>query len=239
MTSKKVTFSLVTLPLTIPMKKLFITLFAFIPCLLAAEPEEGFVSMTNGKDLTGWKVVGGNGDFKFENGEIVGTGEKVKENSFLISEKTYKDFDFRFEMKFDTLKGNSGMMFRGLQKDGNGRVHGYQCEHDNGKDRAWTAGLYDEARRGWLFPDKANKEQCKAFTEQGNKVFKWEDWNEIRILCEGNHVQIFLNGEKRVDFIDKDEKNATAEGFFGMQVHSGAATNVRWRNLRIKELTAK
>jgi len=150
------------------MKKFFLTLFAFVPCLLAAAPEEGFVSLTNGKDLTGWKTVGGNGQFKFE----------------------------------------------------------------------WTAGLYDEARRGWLFPNKANKEQCAAFSEQGAKVFKWEDWNEIRILCEGNHIQIFLNGEKRVDFVD-DGKEFTPEGFLGMQVHSGAATNVRWRNLRIKELAAK
>jgi hypothetical protein len=224
------------------MKKLLLALLAFAPCLFAAEVEEGFVPLTNGKDLSGWKVVGGNGQYKMENGEIIGTGEKVKENTFLITEKTYKDFDFRFEMKFDTLKGNSGMMFRGLQKeskDGNGRVHSYQCEHDNGKERSWTAGLYDEARRGWLFPNKANKEQCAAFTEQGNKVFKWEDWNEIRIVCEGKHIQIFLNGEKRVDFTDEDEANFTPEGFFGMQVHSGQSTSVRWRNLRIKELTAK
>lgn len=224
------------------MKKLLLTLFAFVPCLLAAEIEDGFVPLTNGKDLTGWKVVGGNGLYKMENGEIIGTGEKVKANTFLISEKTYKDFDFRFEMKFDTLNGNSGMMFRGLQKesaDGNGRVHSYQCEHDNGKDRSWTAGLYDEARRGWLFPNKANKEQCATFTAQGIKIFKWEDWNEIRIVCEGNHIQIFLNGEKRVDFIDEDKANFTPEGFFGMQVHAGQSTSVRWRNLRIKELTAK
>jgi len=221
------------------MKKFLLTLLAFVPCLLAAETEEGFVPMTNDKDLTGWKVVGGDGKYEMKDGEIIGSGENVKANTFLISEKTYRNFDFRFEMKFDSLKGNSGMMFRGLQKesaDGNGRVHGYQCEHDNGKERAWTAGLYDEARRGWLFPNKANKEQCKAFSEQGAKVFKWEDWNEIRILCEGNHIQIFLNGEKRVDFIDKDEKNFTPEGFFGMQVHSGKSTDVRWRNLRIKEL---
>ncbi len=217
------------------MKKSLLALFVSVPFLLAAEVEEGFVPLTNGKDLTGWKVVGGKGEFKVENGEIVGTGVNVSQNSFLISEKTYKNFDFRFEMKFDTLEGNSGMMFRGLQKDGNGLVNGYQCEHDNGKDRAWTAGLFDEKRRGWLFPNKANAEQCKAFTEQGNKVFKWEGWNEIRILCEGNHIQIFLNGEKRVDFVDEG-KEFTPEGFFGMQVHSGKATNVRWRNLRIKEL---
>jgi hypothetical protein len=221
------------------MKKLLIPLFALIPCLLSAEVEEGFTAMTNGKDLTGWKKVGGNGEYTMVDGEIVGTGRKVNANTFLISEKTYKNYDFRFEMKFDTMEGNSGMMFRGLQKeseDGNGRVYGYQCEHDNGKERAWTAGLFDEARRGWLFPNKANKEQSAAFTKQGKEIFKWDEWNEVRILCEGNHIQIFLNGEKRVDFTDENEEHATLEGFFGMQVHSGGATDVRWRNLRIKEL---
>ncbi len=218
------------------MKKLLIPLFAFVPCLLFAEVEEGFTAMTNGEDLTGWKVTGGNGEFRMEDGEIVGTGRKVKSNTFLISEKAYANFDFRFGMKFDSLKGNSGMMFRGLQKNGNGRVFGYQCEHDNGKGRSWTAGLFDEARRGWLFPDKKDKEQCMEFTKQGKELFKWDDWNEIRILCEGKRIRIFLNGEQRVDFTDENKEHSTPEGFFGMQVHSGGATDVRWRNLRIKEL---
>lgn len=221
------------------MKRLL--LLALLPVLAFAEtpkPEDGFTAMTNGKDLTGWKKVGGNGEFVMVEGEIVGTGKKVNENTFLISEKAYKEFDFRFSMKFDTLKGNSGMMFRGLQKeskDGNGRVYGYQCEHDNGKGRAWTAGLYDEARRGWLFPDKNNAEQGKAFTKQGQEIIKWDDWNDIRIVCEGNHIRIWINGEERVDYTDEG-KDATFGGFFGMQVHSGGQTDVRWKNLRIKEL---
>ena len=216
--------------------------FALLPVLTFAETpkaEVGFTVLTNSKDLTGWKKVGGNGEFAMVEGEIVGTGNKVNANTFLISEKTYRNFDFRFEMKFDTLKGNSGMMFRGLlreTKGGNAQVYGYQCEHDNGKDRAWTAGIYDEARRGWLFPDKKDKEQSAAFTKQGKELIKWDDWNEVRILCEGNHIQIWLNGEKRVDYTDTDEKDSTPEGFFGMQVHAGAQTDVRWRNLRIKEL---
>jgi hypothetical protein len=218
------------------MKKFLYPLFALMTFPLFAEEEAGFEPMTNGKDLAGWKVTGGDGKFRMENGEIIGTGVDVKANTFLISEKTYSNFDFRFEMKFDTLKGNSGMMFRGLQKDGDGRVYGYQCEHDNGKERAWTAGLYDEARRGWLFPNKANKEQCRAFTDQGKEVIKWDDWNQIRIVCQGNHILIYMNDKLRVDFKDEDGKDATATGFLGMQVHSGNATDVRWKNLRIKEL---
>lgn len=214
----------------------FIALTLLLAASLLPAAEEGFTSLFNGKDLSGWKKVNGNGEFKIDGDCIVGFGENVKKNTFLRTEKTYGDFDFRFEMKFDTLEGNSGMMFRGLQKPGeDGRVHGYQCEHDNGMDRAWTAGLYDEARRGWLFPDKKDKNACAAFTKQGKEVIKWEDWNEIRILCQGKHIQIWLNGEPRVDYMD-EAKEFTAEGFFALQVHSGKACKVRWRNLRIKEL---
>lgn len=199
--------------------------------------EEGFTPLFNGEDLDGWTRVNGTGEFKVEDDCIVGTGERVRNNTFLRTDKTYSDFDFRFEFKFDDLSGNSGMMFRGLQREGeDGRVHSYQCEHDNGKDRAWTAGLYDEARRGWLFPNKANEEQCEKFTEQGRELTKWDDWNEVRILCKGREIKIWLNGEERVVFTD-DGEEFTPEGFFALQVHSGNSCNVRWRNLRVKELS--
>ena len=216
------------------MKTLFAALLIALPTLQAEE--DGFVNLFNGKDLTGWKKVNGNGEYKIDGDCIVGFGKNIKGNTFLITEKTYGDFDFRFDMKFDDLSGNSGVMFRAKQKEGeNGRVFGYQCEHDNGKARAWTAGLYDEARRGWLFSDKKDKDACAKFTEQGKKLIKWDDWNEIRIVCEGKRIQIWLNGEPRVDYTDEG-KDFTPEGFFGLQVHGGKSCNVRWRNLRIKEL---
>jgi hypothetical protein len=204
------------------------------------EASKKTTQLFNGKDLTGWKKVGGTGQYKVEDGCIVGFGENIKGNTFLRTEKTYTDYELTFEFKFDHLKGNSGVMFRANQKpsdDGNGRVFGYQCEGDN-TDRSWTAGLYDEARRGWLFPTKGKDgaELAKKFTEQGNNVFKWEGWNTITIRCEGNHIQTWLNGEKRVDFIDKDKKNDTREGFFGLQVHGGKSFQARWKNIVLKQL---
>ncbi len=205
--------------------------------------EAAAIPLFNGKDLSGWKVVNGTGQYAVADGCIVGTGKNIKNNTFLRTEKTYKNFDFSFEMKFDDLSGNSGVMFRGLQREGNdGRVFGYQCEHDNRKDRAWTAGLYDEARRGWLYPSPLGKSSTpeqkslqEAFTAQGNKIFKWNDWNTIRIRCEDRHIQIWLNGEVRVDYQDND-KDFTAEGFLGLQIHGGKSCNVRWRNLLLTPL---
>lgn len=208
----------------------------------AKEEEKTTIQLFNGKDLTGWKPVGGNGQYKVEDGAIVGFGENVKGNTFLRTEKTFTDFELTFEFKFDHLKGNSGVMFRANQKpsdDGNGRVFGYQCEGDNRK-RAWTAGLYDEARRGWLYPTKGKEpeaaELAKKFTEQGNKIFKWEDWNTIKIRCKGNHIQTWLNGEKRVDFTDNSKEHDTREGFIGLQVHSGKSFQARWKNITLKQL---
>ena len=203
-----------------------------------ADVGAGMIELFDGKTLKGWKAVGGNGQYKVEDGCIVGYGKSVKGNTFLRTEKTYGDFELTYEFKFDDRTGNSGLMFRALQKpseDGNGRVYGYQCEGDN-TDRSWSAGLYDEKRRGWLFPSKKDKEHCAKFTAQGQKLFKWDTWNTIKIRCKGNHIQTWLNGEKRVDFIDLDKKHDTREGFFGLQVHSGKSCNVRWRNLRLKQL---
>ena len=204
----------------------------------SSEKTEKSIDLFDGKTLKGWKIVGGNGKFKVEDGCIVGFGENVKGNTFLRTEKTYGDFEMTYEFKFDDRSGNSGLMFRALQKpseDGNGRVYGYQCEGDNG-DRSWTAGLFDEARRKWLFPKKSDKEHCAKFTAQGTKLFKWDGWNTIKIRCEGNHIQTWLNGEKRVDFTDEDKKHDTREGFFGLQVHGGKSCNVRWKNLSLKQL---
>lgn len=213
------------------------------------ETEEGFVPLFNSTDLTGWRMVGGEADFTVENGEIVGRGKDLRPNSFLRTEETFGDFDFRFDFKFDDLTGNSGMMFRAEQRDGGtGRVFGYQCEHCNNKNRAWTAGIFDENRRGWLVPYRDDKKKDytdeekaaheaarKAFTEKIQGIMKWDDWNEFRILAQGRRIQIWMNGVQTVDFTDEGEE-FTPEGFFGLQVHSGKSCNVRWRNLRIKEL---
>lgn len=201
------------------------------------------IALFNGKDLSGWKIVGGNGKFKVEDATIVGFGKNVRGNTFLRTEKTYTDFELSYEFKFDDVSGNSGLMFRANQKpsdDGNGRVFGYQSEGCNNKDRSWTAGIFDEARRGWLFPVKGGGEdeakQRKTFTEQGKKLFKWDDWNTIVVRCEGNHIQTWLNGEKRVNLRDEDKKNDTREGFIALQVHGGKSCNVRWKNIQLKPI---
>ncbi len=220
------------------------TLPAGLPTQLTVSElkEEGFVTLFNGENLEGWRKTGGTGEFEVSGESIRGFGKDVKGNTFLRTDKEFSDFIFTFQFKFNDKSGNSGCMFRALHKDGkpDSRVTGYQCEHDQMRDpqRSWTAGIYDEARRGWLFPSKDNdsKEKLAAFTAQGEKLFKWDDWNTIVIRCQRNHLETWLNGEKRADFVDKDEEHTTLKGFIALQVHGGKSADILWKNLFLKEL---
>ena len=189
--------------------------------------DAGFVSLFDGKSLDGWKKVGGEATYRIEGDTIVGELPPggAKANTFLRTEKEYGDFVFKVDLKLE-IPGNSGVQFRSHQKDdpaGNGRVFGYQMEVDPG-DRKWSGGIYDEARRGWLF-DLKDKAEAQA-------AFKVNDWNEYVIKAKGDHLQTWVNGVPVADLHDKTD----AAGFIALQVHSGKEGKILWKNIRIKEL---
>ncbi len=189
------------------MKKIII--YLLINCVVIASyaQKNDFVPLFNGKDLSGWKVKNGKAPYTVEDGVIVGTCVTETPNSFLCTEKEYGDFILTFEAKFE--KGNSGVMFRAQSnaeyKDG--RVHGYQMELDPSK-RAWTGGIYDEARRGWLY--------CMEYNQEAKKTFKPGDWNSYRIEAIGNSLRTFVNGVVFANLID----DVDSKGYIGLQVHS-------------------
>lgn len=180
----------------------------------------------NGKNLKGWKQLNGQATYEVRDGAIVGSSVYGTPNSFLITEKNYGDFIFEFEFK---LEGhlNSGVQFRSESKKEyrDGKVHGYQFEIDPG-ERAWTGGIFDESRRGWLYPLSKN--------DDARSAYKNEEWNQGRIEAIGNSIKTYVNGVLCADLID----DATASGFIGLQVHqvkdpARAGLSVLWRNLRI------
>lgn len=225
---------------------LFVTLVptSFFPASAnAADPaaETAWTALFNGKDLSGWKQLGGKAVYAVEEGAIVGTSVAGTPNSFLATEKDYTDFVLEFEFKVDPAL-NSGVQVRSHSRPdySNGRVHGTQIEIDNDpkRKRWWTAGIYEEGRRGWLFPGKEDEEAKAAFTRQGGELTKVEDWNTVRVSCVGGEYQTWLNGQPRARLSDDMEK----DGFIALQVHSVSAENagkkVYWRNLRIQDLSA-
>lgn len=211
------------------------------------------VPLFNGKDLDGWVKRGGEATYAIEGNEIVGTSAANTPNTFLCTGRDYGDFILEYEFKVDP-RLNSGVQIRSqcfdvatdfigdgkTNKIPAGRVHGYQVEIDvePKKDRWWTAGIYDESRRGWLYPGIRGGE-AKAFTDQGRKISKPTDWNHVRVEAIGDSIKTWLNGQPRADIKD----NVTARGFIALQVHSIGknqdivGTQVRWRNLKITDLT--
>lgn len=198
----------------------------------------GWKNLSKGEGLEGWETKGGKATYEKVDGVIIGTSVPNTPNTFLCTTKEYENFILTFEF-FGHPKMNSGVMIRGLSKPDykDGRVHGYQCElEDEAQDRDWTCGIYDEARRGWLFPSKDDPDWCKAFTEAGHTAYKNGEWNKVRVEAKGDTIKTWLNGIERANLKD----DMTAKGFIGLQVHSVGdkkePMSVKWRNIRIKKL---
>ena len=194
---------------------------------------DGWVSLFNGKDLTGWKQLNGEAKYTVENGVIVGTTVLNTPNSFICTEKNYSDFIFEVDLLVEPDM-NSGIQFRSESKSdyNNGRVHGYQCEVDPSA-RAWSGGIYDEARRGWLYTLELNTDAKSAL--------KMGEWNRYRIECIGNSIKTWINGVACSHVID----DMTPTGFIALQVH-GIGKNkekegqqIKWKNIRIKTTNLK
>lgn len=193
---------------------------------LTAQSQSKWQNLFNGNDLQGWKQLNGKAKYEAKNGEIIGTTVSNEPNSFLTTEKIYDDFILEFELLVDNSM-NSGVQFRSLSKAdyNNGRVHGYQVEIDP-SDRAYSGGIYDEARRGWLYTMDINPE--------GKKAFKKAEWNKYRIECIGTSIRTWINGVPTAHLID----DVTSTGFIALQVHAISKNDVpgkqiRWRNIRI------
>jgi len=208
------------------MIKSILTLLLFL-MIGSAAAEEGWQDLFNGKNLDGWKQLNGKATYKVENNEIVGITVLNTPNSFLCTEETYSDFILELEVYVDAAI-NSGIQIRSNTDSDyyNGIVHGYQVEIDPSL-RAFSGGIYDEGRRGWIYPLTRNK--------TGRRAFKNGSWNTYRIEAIGNTIRTWINGVQCSNLVDA----LTAKGFIGLQVHSiwqedNAGRTIRWRNIRIK-----
>lgn len=192
----------------------------------ASFSQQKWESLFNGKNLRGWKKIMGEAPYKVKDGAIIGTTLKTTANSFLATEKEYGDFILELEYRIDEGL-NAGVQFRSLSNKEyrNGVVHGYQYEFDTAP-RAWSGGIYDEARRGWLYPLDKNPSAKTAFRPG--------DWNTVRIEAVGTRIRTWLNGVQCADLLD----DMTAKGFIALQVHSNneeqkAGRTIEWKNIRI------
>ena len=186
------------------------------------------VSIFDGKTLDGWE--GDDKVWRVADGVIVGGSlQGNKQNEFLATKKSYKDFVLKLEYKLVGTEGfiNSGVQIRSkrIDKPAN-EMKGYQADIGVG----WTGSLYDESRR--------NKVMAKADGELIKKTEKLGDWNTYEIRCEGPRVVLKLNGMQTIDYTEED-KTLEQEGLIGLQIHGGAKSEVSFRNITIEELGEK
>jgi hypothetical protein len=182
-----------------------------------------WVSLFNGKDLTGWKS---NGEEKWvvEDGAIL-CASAANKYGYLTTERTYRNFDLRLKFKPEG-EGNSGVFLRskitGIDPEHGPDIEGMQVEVDPSIGKH-SGGLYESGGRGWVAMP----------TEAGERALKPGQWNDLQISMHGNHIVTQLNGMKVVDFTDPAQK--FSEGVIGLQIHTGGGVKMRWKEIFIQE----
>ncbi len=173
-------------------------------------------SLFNGESLSGWKIYG---DEKWyvEDGLLVCESASGDDYGYLATDEYFDNFELNLKFKQES-NGNSGVFFRSTIDST--RITGWQVEvaprdHDSG-------GIYESYGRGWLVQIPDEKED----------ILKEDDWNDMKIIVNGDHVQTYLNGEQMVDL--HDEKIGAAQGRIALQIHDGGGVKVLWKDIHIK-----
>ncbi len=193
----------------------------------------GWINLFDGKTLNGWKKGAGSADYQVENGTIVGTTVVASSNSFLVTEREFGDFVLELEAKIEDTTSNSGIQLRShvdpAGNNGSGKVFGYQYELDP-TSRKWSAGIYDEGRRDWLYPLSLN--------HAAQNAFRFGEYNKIKVECFGDMIRTWINGQPAAMLVDSVDK----KGFIGLQVHAvskpeDAGKKVYFRSIRLMPIT--
>jgi ribosome modulation factor len=198
-------------------------LLALLVCALGAFAQDGFKPLFNGKNLDGW-----DGDprlWKAQDGMIIGSteGTPLEYNSFLITKKTYANFILRAQAKL--RNHNSGIQFRSEEvPDLKWAVRGYQA--DMAENNYWGCIYEERGKRGIL---------VNGWKDKAEKVVKLTDWNNLELVCDGDHINLKVNGLETADLHD----SAKLDGIIALQLHKGPPMQVYFRNIQIKVLKPK
>jgi hypothetical protein len=188
-----------------------------------AANEKDFVRLFDGKTLEGWE--GDSSQFRVEDETIIGGSTKadIPHNFFLSTKEEFADFELRLEFRLIGDKTNAGVQLRSKRIPDHHEMIGYQADLGAGY---WGA-LYDESRR--------NKVLIAPKKDELAKVLKLGEWNDYRILCEGRHIQLWINDFQTVDYTEPDE-SIEQSGLIAVQIHGGPPGEAHYRNIRIRKI---
>jgi len=196
-----------------------VALLAIGPALASTggEDEKGFVSLFNGKDLTGWKISD-NGKWRVDDGRIVANGAR----SHLFTEKEYKNFEFKAEV-MATPGSNSGIYFHTKFQKTGWPMYGYESQVNvTQRDPVKTGSIYGVVK---LFKTPAKDNQ----------------WWTQHIIVKGRNIVVKINGETVIDYTEPEGVKGThrlSKGSFALQAHDPKSV-VYYRNIRVKELSGE
>ncbi|TWU10446.1 3-keto-disaccharide hydrolase [Allorhodopirellula heiligendammensis] len=209
-------------------------------------------SIFNGENLEGWS--GDERLWSVRDGVIHGetTEEnKAKGNTFLIWQGG-RTTDFELQLSFRcNATNNSGIQYRSKHNTAKGApngwsLKGYQHEIRNEVDLPNVSGfIYGEGlNRGriCLVGEKAVQTDGKKKVlgslitqDEFKQLFRLNEWNEVRIVAKGRHIQHYLNGRLILDFTDSPEQ-ALLDGVLGLQLHAGKAMWAEYKDIRFRSL---
>ena len=195
----------------------------------AVPPGPEWVSLFNGKDLTGWKIVGKE-RWVVEDGAIYGESMTKNGDGFLKTEKKYRDFDASFRFKCESPV-NSGFFFHSDIEEDISKIKYIQVEIDN-RVGYHTGGLEGDnisevEGRGWIaWPAPENE-----------TVIRPSDWNDMLVQVHGKRIRTFLNGVQMMDFTFPNPRNT--DGIIALQLHPGGGQKIRFKDLWIYDLTVR
>jgi hypothetical protein len=191
------------------MKTITILGFGLLFASLLPAQNNGWITMFDGKTLTGWKANENPDSWTVKDGTITGDGEKS--HLFWMVHQC-KNCEFKADAKISD-GGNSGMYFRTTW--GPGFPKGYEAQvNSTHKDPVRTGSLYN-------------------FVKVFDQLVPPDTWFNQHITVQGNHIVIEVNGKKTVDFVD--EKNTFSEGYLALQQHNKGSV-VAYKNLMMKPL---
>ena len=197
-------------------RRLLLAAAAGLTCLLtnaADKTEDGWISLFNGKDLTGWKAPDPNPFWKVTDGVLVGENNAEKKGSMLYTVESYGDFELEAEARWQG-EIDSGFMVRKPE-----------LQLQIGVSRSLKKDMTGSFYLG-KYPEEAQ-------AKNADKLLKPGDWNKFKLKAKGNTFTVWINDTQASQYTDAKYSGAAP---IGLQIHGGLAMKIEFRNLRIRPL---
>ena len=217
------------------MKRLLTAALVFFTTVTVGAADAPWRTLFNGRDLTGWKIVGANPKAytAVENGEMIGHMVRgTREHTFFCTEEKFGDFILEVD-SFQTGGFNTGILFRCIDTpaEASVRLHGYQVKIDPSPTRRWTGGIFDDYGKNWLWFHTLEDD------ERARTAYRFNEWVRIRIEAIGRTLKVWVNGIPTTHLVH----DKYTRGYIALKIHSLPATGdaaqeknlIRFKNVRI------